>query len=397
MVLIGNAFCPGHIDGFFSIHDQTDHMMRTGIRGAGMNLSLGVMVMNTLKTPEDTGSRDPLKVDIDASGVEEFLVDEDIYRMVLEYLLPGKGSGWESNLRVRIQLPVSQGFSMSSAGILATSISVWEALYSKMPSWDRKLRFRAQQERFFSMKKNEMKLRPIKKRYSSKPRITDSKKASGHDIAVPVRASGMMNWGGIVKTPSDMLKNSRASDDVGLISYADCIYAAHRIDIMTGGGIGDIVALARGGITMRLSPGVPPFGEIHTIPSGVDKPPRIVLVILGDPLDRITMLTNPLRRNTINKIGAGCLKDLLLAPSINRFVSESRKFADGSGFMNYKIKRALSEIDDISPGSMVMLGNSAFSLVTTAEDSEEIIRERWMDHGTVFSMDLDLHGARPLN
>ena len=39
----------------------------------------------------------------------------------MESLLPGKGVGWESNLRVRIQLPVSQGLSMSSAGILATS------------------------------------------------------------------------------------------------------------------------------------------------------------------------------------------------------------------------------------------------------------------------------------
>ena len=65
-----------------------------------MNISLGVMVMNTLKPPEDTGSRDPLNVDIDASGVEEFFLDEEIYRMVLESLLPEKGLGWEANLRV---------------------------------------------------------------------------------------------------------------------------------------------------------------------------------------------------------------------------------------------------------------------------------------------------------
>lgn len=397
MVLIGNAFCPGHIDGFFSIHDQTDHTLRTGIRGAGMNLSLGVMVMNTLRTPEETGCRDPLKVNLDVTGVDEFLVDEDIYRLVMESLLPGKGVGWESNLRVRIQLPVSQGLSMSSAGILATSISVWEALYSKMPSWDRKLRFRAQQEKFFSMKQKEMKLRPIKKRYSTAPKLAGSGNVPKHDVPTSDRASGMVNWGGIVKTPSDMLKGSRAGDDVGLISYADCVYTGHRIDIMTKGGLGDIVAQARGGVTMRLSPGVPPFGEIHTIPSGVDKPPRIVLVILGDPLDRATMLTNPLRRKTVNKMGSSCLKELLISPSINRFIAESRRFCDVSGFKNQHIRRALSDLDGISPGSMVMLGNSAFSLITKGEEAEETIREKWMEHGTVFAMDIDLHGARPLN
>jgi hypothetical protein len=286
---------------------------------------------------------------------------------------------------------------MSSAGILAASISVWEALYSNMPAWDRKLRFRAQQEKFFSISHGEMKMRPIRKRFSKAPKLKGSPESVKHEVTISNRASGMMNWGGIVKKPSHMLKGSKAGDDVGLISYADCIYAGHRVDVMTKGGLGDIVAQARGGVTMRLSPGVPPFGEIHTIPSGVDKPPRIVLVILGDPLDRSTMLSNPLRRKTINKMGAACLKELIISPSINRFVTESRKFCDGSGFKNQHVRKALMDLDGISPGSMVMLGNSAFALITKGEDEEEIIRERWMEHGTVFSMDLDLHGARPLN
>jgi len=48
MILRGNGFCPGHITGFFTIHDEGSNVLKKGSRGAGVNLSLGVMSMVAL-------------------------------------------------------------------------------------------------------------------------------------------------------------------------------------------------------------------------------------------------------------------------------------------------------------------------------------------------------------
>ena len=51
MLLRGIGFCPGHVTGFFSIHDGDKNPLKNGSRGAGVALNSGVMV-NTVLTPE---------------------------------------------------------------------------------------------------------------------------------------------------------------------------------------------------------------------------------------------------------------------------------------------------------------------------------------------------------
>jgi len=319
MILRGNGFCPGHITGFFTIHDEGSNVLKKGSRGAGVNLSLGVMSMVALVPPEEKGDRTPLELDLDVKGVNEFEVNKELYRLVLNYLIPDSGMGWKATVKVRLQLPVGQGFGMSGAGALSTAIAIWEAFYSSVQTWDRRLRFKAQMEKFFSLKTDEFKVKPLKRRLLSPMQLYmgDKQEEEQKPVTSSGMASGMIEQGGGVKQAVRWLDNSEADNVLSSISYLDCISAAHRADILSWGGLGDVISQARGGIEIRLAPGIPPFGEVHTVPVGLDDTPSIAFIILGDEIKTGSVIDNPLKKRRINEAGENALRDIIQAPTLD--------------------------------------------------------------------------------
>jgi len=91
------VFVPGHITGFFSVHRHSDPY-RTGSRGAGVCLSLGVVTL----AGEGTGVRSQLR---------------DHVRRVFDIM------GVEVSVEQEFQLPVSQGFGMSGACALGAALA----------------------------------------------------------------------------------------------------------------------------------------------------------------------------------------------------------------------------------------------------------------------------------
>ncbi len=399
MVLRGMGFCPGHITGFFSIHDHSKEIMARGSRGAGVSLSQGALAAAALKSPEETGSSDPLSLKLAVKGVNDFRVDPRIYASVVETLLPEKGRGWEVNLRINLQLPVGQGFGMSGAGALSSSVAIWEAMYSTVPAWDRKLRFKAQMERFFSMDTGNFKVRPLKKRLVNRTQLWNASKEKSKPVRSTGKASGMIEEGGEVKTPKRWLDDSQAEEDLGLLTYSDIVMAAHKADILTRGGLGDVVAQARGGLEMRLAPGVPPFGEVHTIPVNVDNPPSVAVMIVGKSLDTATVLSHPYKRKLINEAGENALRNLLRNPSPERMVEESSEFSRLSRLQSLQVKGALMEVEDHVPASQIMVGNSVFAFVggSLGVEKKKAVSNIWGRRGEVQILDIDLIGARPMN
>ena len=401
MVLRGNGFCPGHITGFFSIHDDGSNILKKGSRGAGVNLSLGVMTMAALEPPEKKGSKDPLEIVLDISGVNEFEEDVRLYQNVLTSILPGNGMGWKAKLRVRLQLPVGQGFGMSGAGAFSTAIAAWEAFYSSVPTWDRRLRFKAQMERYFSMNTEEFKIKPLRRRLLSPMELYMGGKKSTNDPAIKGsgKASGMLEEGGEVRSAARWLEKSQAEERSVSITYSDCISAAHRADILSKGGLGDVVAQARGGIEMRLAPGIPPFGEVHTVPVGLDDTPSVAFIILGDDIDTSSFLLSPLKRRMVNGSGHEALKNLLEDPSLETLMKESYRFSSTAKLQSLSVKGALMEVNDFTNASQIMLGNSVFAFVGGGLGAEQRkkVMDIWSKHGEVQMCEIDLLGARPLN
>jgi pantoate kinase len=397
MVLRGNAFCPGHITGLFSVHDDTELFLGKGSRGSGVSVSLGALVNLALHRPEETGTKDSLVLDLNVRGLDQFPVDEMIYRQALTELLPENGAGWKAVVRVSLQLPVGQGFGMSAAGALATTVAVWEALHSELPRWDRKFRFQAQQEQFFSMRSDEFRVRPLRKRITTHMEILQPTDFLSTPIQPFGRPSGMLE-GSAVREPKKWLDESQAVKPSESIRYADCVNVAHRIDIMRKGGLGDVIGAARGGVEIRMAPGVPPYGEIHTIPIGLDSVPSVVASVVGSPIETKTVLTSHVKRERIQGAGESALKRLMESPSTERMMAESRQFSIESGLHSLQVRSALSEADQFTTASQIMLGNSVFALLNP-KDPERLkkVQEIWARKGKVFTMEVDLHGARPVN
>ncbi|MGA1820532.1 MAG: hypothetical protein ACMUHU_05940 [Thermoplasmatota archaeon] len=399
MVLRGMGFCPGHITGFFSIHDQGREILAKGSRGAGVNLSLGAISAVTLKTPDQTGGEGPMVLKLAVNGVNDFKVDPRLYGSVVESLLPDRGAGWEANVRVNLQLPVGQGFGMSGAGALSTAVAVWEAFYSKVPGWDRKLRFKAQQEKFFSMRTDEFKVTPMKRRLVDRTSLWDAGQKEVHPVRSSGKASGMLEEGGEVRPPARWLDDSQAEEDMGIFNYSDMVMAAHKSDILTRGGLGDVVAQARGGLEMRLAPGVPPFGEVHTIPVNIDSPPSVAVMTVGDPIDTSSVLTNDHKRKLINEAGETALGNLLKDPTPENMMEESSQFSRLARLQSLKVKGALMAVERHAHAAQIMVGNSVFAFVggTFGAVQMKAVIDAWKKTGEVTICSIDLIGARPVN
>jgi len=111
------AFAPGHITGFFEIRDGPRDPLRKGSRGAGVNLSLGVL------TSVDVREAACQDISILVNGKES---DAATTLRAARRLLGRR------RLRVEIRsgagLPVGQGFGMSAAGALSASLAIGSVL-----------------------------------------------------------------------------------------------------------------------------------------------------------------------------------------------------------------------------------------------------------------------------
>lgn len=103
-----SVFCPGHVSCVFQPVNSFDPMA-SGSRGIGIRLNRGATA--TVEPREDS------TVNIYLDGTQEIA---HITRMVAESLAPGMGF----DIRIRNDLPVSQGFGMSAAGAIAAGLCI---------------------------------------------------------------------------------------------------------------------------------------------------------------------------------------------------------------------------------------------------------------------------------
>ena len=116
----------GHITLLFSIHSDSEDLMQQGSRGAGINVESGVTCRVSTKALEK-GEDFSMSIAVFSDGVQ--IEDEDIsflYVDVLEeYLQRGLLDESQSYaIDVQLELPLSQGFGMSAAGLIACSTAL---------------------------------------------------------------------------------------------------------------------------------------------------------------------------------------------------------------------------------------------------------------------------------
>ncbi len=100
------AFSPGSITLFFSIRDDARQYNRKGSLGVGIVINKGAL----------TESRKSSLTEVTLNGK---FVKNTLQEMII------KESGIKAIIRTRTQLPISQGFGMSAAGAVSTSLSLF--------------------------------------------------------------------------------------------------------------------------------------------------------------------------------------------------------------------------------------------------------------------------------
>ena len=116
--VICRGFSPGHITGFFEICDTPSHPCKKGSRGAGINLSLGAF--STVQVTESPTK----KIDIILNGKQSIA---PVTRRAIHYLIGEQKIHVVA--QIATQMPHGQGFGMSAAGSLATTLSLAHLLH----------------------------------------------------------------------------------------------------------------------------------------------------------------------------------------------------------------------------------------------------------------------------
>jgi pantoate kinase len=157
--------------------------------------------------------------------------------------------------------------------------------------------------------------------------------------------------------------------------------AAHVAEVISGTGLGDVIAQNTGGLVVRLSPGAPGLGVVDRIPV----PPIKVDCIVRGPLSTEEVLSDPATMREVNREGERALKELLKRPTLERFVSLSWEFARKSGLSRDWMKDAVEAVESSGGmASMVMLGDAIFALNG---------RDALAEFGAVISTRVSLGGA----
>lgn len=163
--------------------------------------------------------------------------------------------------------------------------------------------------------------------------------------------------------------------------------AAHVAEIQCGGGLGDVSAIHRGGITIRQRPGLPPTGNVLRIEGA----PEVVLAVVGERLLTKSVLSDPVKTRAINEHGSKRVDELLKAPSLERLMKLSQSFCVESGLASDKVVEAVEAASNHGLASMSMLGNSVFAVGKTRE-----LEEALSEFGRTFTCKVDPEGPRIL-
>ncbi len=162
---------------------------------------------------------------------------------------------------------------------------------------------------------------------------------------------------------------------------------AHRAEVLSRTGLGDVYPQLLGGLDIREVPGAPPFGQVHRIPVESD----MVLCVLGPPLATRSILSNEMIVSSINGVGRRCVERFLRRRDLDHFFQLAWQFARQTVLATTEVQAAVLKAGLHGTASMCMLGNSIFAM-GQADQLEDSLRE----HGDVFRVNVDNEGARVL-
>ncbi|TRZ87872.1 MAG: GHMP kinase [Methanosarcinales archaeon] len=142
-------------------------------------------------------------------------------------------------------------------------------------------------------------------------------------------------------------------------TFNDLAKAAHVAEVKKRTGLGDVAGITCGGIDIRKHAGIPPIGNIDRIPCSDE----IISWVCFGEISTKSVLSDDIKKKSINKAGRVRLKELLKKPTINNFFRQSRAFAKEIDLMSPQVRDAIEAVEAAGGiASQAMLGNTVFAL-----------------------------------
>jgi len=146
-------------------------------------------------------------------------------------------------------------------------------------------------------------------------------------------------------------------------SVNDLVTLAHCAEVEAGTGLGDVVAQARGGVPIRLSPGAPAHGRLDGVPATR----RVEYLTFGD---RSTAEVLAGDTDPLTSAGSEALDRLVDCPTLPTLVAASRQFARDAGLLTDRVREVVDTVTAAGgEASMVMLGETVFALDSGLSDA----------------------------
>ncbi|MGA7923664.1 MAG: hypothetical protein WCA77_06785 [Thermoplasmata archaeon] len=149
-----------------------------------------------------------------------------------------------------------------------------------------------------------------------------------------------------------------------------CIEVAHLADLLHAGGLGGVSAILGGGLEIRRSPGVPPWGKVSHTAVGA----RILLGTMGAPLPSSHLLSRATFLARVEVAGIPGLARLLRRPSLANFLTESITFGDSLALAPPSLRKFLTDMrgQDI-PCLQAMFGRSFVAIPESRQTRRYLI------------------------
>ena len=169
------------------------------------------------------------------------------------------------------------------------------------------------------------------------------------------------------------------------VSTNEAIKASHFAEVQLKTGLGDVVASCFGGIEIRRSPGLPPWGLIEHIPGNFN----LVLCVIGKKIATKKVLEDKSKIDKIIEYGKFCTKKLLENPSIENLFFQSQVFTKNTKFADEQVLKAIDAANRYGKASMCMIGNSVFAMGKTNDLCNVL-----STFGKIYVCSVDEYGAR---
>lgn len=138
----------------------------------------------------------------------------------------------------------------------------------------------------------------------------------------------------------------------------EILTAAHCSEVECMTGLGDVVAQCTGGLVLRLKPGIPPFGEVDSIPTF----PTVISYVARGRMKTSEVLSE-IDFSTIGRLGRQALRQMLKKPTLEQFFRLSRDFARESELATPWALDVMEAVEaEGGLCSMAMLGECVFAV-----------------------------------